>query len=129
MNYFVFLNISYPSYTYEPRHCLGGGIRSACVAIGMFSDNSDRCFRQLHLLLNKVKFSLWRIALQLSFHIDQYIYMYQSIPTNTWNGCKKIDINLAFTFVFTVCSLQIKKYRWLISKPTFDFLYENWIIF
>lgn len=48
MNY-LFLNISYPSYTYEPRHYLGGGgIRSACVAIGMFSDNSDRCFRQLH---------------------------------------------------------------------------------
>lgn len=72
------------------------------------------------LLWNRFIFSLWYIALPLWTHIDQCIQ--QSTSTNTWNECKKIEKQLAFTFVFMVCSLQIRKYRWLISKSSIDLL-------
>lgn len=99
--------------------------RSACVAD---RNDTSRLYIKLHFLWlttyflywNRFKFSLWYIALQIYFHIDQF--MYQFTPTNTYNKCKKIEILLAFTFVFTVWSLQIWTYMWLISKSRFNSL-------
>lgn len=50
------------------------------------------------------------------------IYIQQSTSTDTWTECKKIEKQPAFTFVFMVCSLQIRKYKWLISKSSIDLL-------
>lgn len=72
-------------------------------AIGMNSGYHAPMADYLLLIWNRFIFSLWYIALQLWTNIDQYIYIQQSTSTNTWNWCKQIEKQLAFTFVSMVC--------------------------
>lgn len=56
----------------------------------------------------------------INIYIAIHIYVYRHLKRVQG---KKIEKQPAFTFVFMICSLQIKKYKWLISKSPIDILY------